>query len=372
MGKRIKKDQYALTADKTSEVTAPKLAYQPRNPKKYRPNIALIACGGITHTHLNAYKSAGYKVVALCDIQRERAETRAREFYPDATIYTDYRELLKRDDIEVVDIASHPPERPPVIEAAIRAGKHVLSQKPFVVDLSVGEKLCDLADKHRVKLAVNQNGRWSPHFAYMRQAIDAGHIGQIFAAHLSVHWNHNFIVGTPFDKIRHIALYDFGIHWFDIVTTFFKGFDARTVYATTTKSPGQKAKMPLLAQAMIAFDAGQASLVFDADTQIGAEDRTFLVGTKGTLASVGPDLGHQSVTLTTAKGVAKPELQGSWFPGGFHGTMAELLCAIEEKREPSNNARINLKSLALCFAACASADTGKPVKVGSVRKLPKM
>ncbi len=48
--------------------------------------------------------------------------------------------------------------------------------------------------------------------------------------------------------------------------------------------------------------------------------------------------------------------------------MAELLCAIEENREPYNSARDNLKSLALCFAAMKSADTGKPIKVGSVRQ----
>jgi hypothetical protein len=50
--------------------------------------------------------------------------------------------------------------------------------------------------------------------------------------------------------------------------------------------------------------------------------------------------------------------------------MAELLCAIEEKRTPNNNARDNLKSLALCFAALASADSGQPQQVGSCRRVP--
>jgi hypothetical protein len=50
--------------------------------------------------------------------------------------------------------------------------------------------------------------------------------------------------------------------------------------------------------------------------------------------------------------------------------MAELLLAIEQRREPSNNARGNLKSLALCFAACASALRGQPMTPGKVRRLP--
>jgi len=51
--------------------------------------------------------------------------------------------------------------------------------------------------------------------------------------------------------------------------------------------------------------------------------------------------------------------------------MGELLCAIAEDREPSNSARHNLNSLALCFAALASAETGKPVKPGTVKALKK-
>ena len=67
-------------------------------------------------------------------------------------------------------------------------------------------------------------------------------------------------------------------------------------------------------------------------------------------------------------GQAQPRLEGSWFPDGFHGTMAELLCAIEENREPSNSAANNLQSLALAFAAMASAGTGKPEIPGEHRK----
>jgi predicted dehydrogenase len=95
-----------------------------------------------------------------------------------------------------------------------------------------------------------------------------------------------------------------------------------------------------------------------------------VAGTDGTLTSTGPDLGTQTVTLTTAAGVATPELTGTWFNDGFKGTMGELLCAIEENREPRNSGRSNLASLALCFAAIASANENAPKTVGEVRQLP--
>ena len=365
------KDYGVAKIDSERKVAAPRLAYEPIDPKRYSPPIGLIGCGGITQSHLKAYKAAGYHVVALCDRNEEKAEARRKEFFPKARIYTDYRELLKRDDIEVVDIATHPSDRVPIVEAALRAKKHVLSQKPFALDLTVGKRLADLADSCGVHLAVNQNGRWSPHFSYLHRAIDAGLIGSVISVHMSVHWNHNWILGTPFEEVRHVVLFDFGIHWFDLVTCFFGKRKPKRVYASMARAVGQRAKPPMLGLAIIEFDGGQASLAFDADTRYGPQDRTYIAGTKGTLTSIGRDLTRQTVTLHTAKGVATPKLKGSWFPDGFHGAMAELLCAIEAKRIPENNARDNLNSLGLCFAAAKSAETGKPQTPGTVLRMPK-
>src|SRR5258706_6772663 len=365
-----KKRDYALAkSGGDKRIEAPAVPYLPQDPKRYHPKIGLIGCGGITEYHLRAYKAAGYDVAALCDRTEAKARRRQKEFYPAAATYTDYRDVLRRDDIEVVDVATHPAERVAIMRAAIAAQKHVLSQKPFVTDLNTGERLVDLAEKKGVRLAVNQNGRWAPHFSYLRNAIAKGVIGTPIAAHLAVHWDHNWVKGTPFEDLRHLVLYDFGVHWFDILCCFMGDKTAMRIFATSAVSPSQSVKPPLLAQAMVEYDGAQASLIFDADVRSGREDRTYVAGTKGTLVSEGPSLTEQAVTLSTARGVAKPKLTGSWFPEGFHGAMAELLLAIEQKREPSNSGRDNLKKLALCFAPCASAESGKPVVPGTIRKL---
>src|SRR6476469_5320360 len=184
-------------------VAAPVLPYRPRDQKRYRPGIALIGCGGITKWHIMAYKNAGYRIYALCDVAIDRARSRRDEFYPDATVTDNFEEVLARDDIEVVDITTHPPDRPPLVEAALRARKHVLSQKPFVLDLDVGHRLADLAEAQGVRLAVNQNGRWSPHYSYIRHALQSSLIGDIISANLTVHWDHTWTIGTPFEEIHH-------------------------------------------------------------------------------------------------------------------------------------------------------------------------
>ena len=188
-------------------------------------------------------------------------------------------------------------------------------------------------------------------------------IGHISTVDFTLHWDHHWVLGTQFEELEHLVLSDFAIHWFDIAVAFFGGRQARKVYAAATRSKSQRARPPFLAHACVEFDAGQATFAFNADCAFGQEDRTTVIGSIGTLRSVGPNLTDQRVTLHTADGVAAPGLTGSWFPDGFHGAMAELLCAIEERREPLHSGRENLRSLALCFAAVASAECGSAVHV---------
>jgi len=351
------------------ETTAPDLPYKPNDPETYDPNIALIGTGGISEQHLSAYTDAGYSIVALCNRTKQKAVDRNKQFDLDADIYTDYRSVLSRDDIDVVDLLPHPKQRESLIEATLNAGKHVLSQKPLTVDIDFGERMVDLADEQGVTFAVNQNGRWAPHWSYIRQAIDDGLIGEPHGIQFNVDWDHNWIKDTEHDDLEHAILYDFAMHWFDILSCFMGEREPKRVFASFVKSPSQEASPPMLGQAMVEYDDAQASLSFDADTKLGPEDRTFVSGTEGTIMSEGPDLEEQTVTLYTEEGYATPTLEGAWFPDGFHGAMAELLSAIEADREPSNSARNNIKSLELCFAAVASAEDHEPKVPGEVRSM---
>lgn len=356
------------TQDRT--IAAPNLPYQPVRTR-YNPPIGLIGCGGISEWHLRAYQAAGYNVVALCDRIPAKAEKRQAEFFPHATLYTDYRALLAHPDLEVVDLATHPQDRAYLIPAALNAHKHVLSQKPFVLDLDLGRKFAALAKKNRVTLAVNQNGRWAPYFSYMRQAVTRGLIGEPMAVHLACHWDHGWTKDTLFNTLHHLILYDYAIHWCDMLNCLMNGKKARRVTASLTHAPGQEATPPLLGQALIEFDDAQATLTFDGYTKFGQSESAIVIGTKGTLSASGPSCDPRRVTLHTAKGSATtPNLKGSWFPTGFHGSMAELLQSIEQKREPVNNPLNNLEGLAICFAAVASAESGQPVEVGKAKKVP--
>ena len=361
-------DTYALKTTALAEVDAPDLPYLPPMPRSYRPRIGIIGAGGIVSAHLDAYRSAGWEVAAICNRTRPKAEAAAHEFAPAATVTDRYQEILADPAIDVVDITPHPADRLPIIEAALRAGKHVLSQKPFVLDLAEGHRLVRLARDNGVKLAVNQNGRWAPHLAWMREAVRAGVIGDVLSAHVSIHWNHGWIAGTPFDRIEDLILYDFGIHWFDFLASI-AGDRVESVFAMASPARAQKAAAPLMAQVLVRMSGGQASLVFDGGAPHGPRDTTYVAGTKGSLQSDGPDLGTQRVTLTTGEGMAQPDLAGTWFNDGFRGAMGALLVAIETGTEPANGAAENLHSLALAFAAIRSRRTGREVAVGDATRM---
>jgi len=366
-----KSDGYGLSDKKGSgKIEVPKINFLPQKPRLYSPKIGLIGAGGISDYHLKNYKLMGLDVVAIANRTLSKAVALRDKYYPKAKVYDDYQELLNLDHIEVVDITPHPEDRLPIIKEALRSNKHVLSQKPFVLDLDEGRGLVQMAKERGLKLAVNQNGRWAPHFSYMREAIKTGIIGRPVSVDFSLQWDQTWIENLPaFEDLYHMVLFDFAIHWFDIAVCFMQGQDPKSIYASAIKYDGQKYSPPALASCIINYDQAQVRMAFNAHTLLGEEDVTTIVGTKGTLRSRGPGLNDQpTMEIFTEKGMARVPLEGCWFKNGFQGTMGELLLSIEEDRAPSNSAENNLKSLELCFAAIESANHNRVAIPGQVMK----
>ena len=362
-------DQYALVAAAVPEIDAPALPYMP--PAIERDvRLAIIGCGGIASTHLAAYQSRGWKVVAFCDIDKNRAQSRAEQFFPDALVTDNPEDIFALSNLDAIDIATHTRHRPPLIKRAIECGHHVLSQKPFVTDIQTGSDLISLATGKGVMLCVNQNGRFAPHLSYIRELVTSGTLGRITSIHTQIHWNHTWIAGTPFAKMRDIVLYDFGIHWFDFVASLLPVDAAVTVTAFRGDPRDDLGLPPLEATAVVEWPGGRATMSFDAGCLYGSGDSTTVIGTDGSVTSTGPDLGTQTLSVHLKSGRATPNLEGKWFNDGFAGTMAELLDASTTGRVARNGAEGNLRSLMLCFAAIESANTGCPVKMGSITRLP--
>lgn len=354
--------EYSLAATKVVEIAAPVLPYEPPMPRDRTIPIALVGAGGISAAHLDAYRKYGLNVVAICDRNLDRAQARRDTYFPNAKVSSNPDTVLFDAAIRVVDIALHTGGRVPMIRRALENRKHVLSQKPYVEDVEIGRELADLAEAKGLVLAVNQNGRWAPYMAYMREAVAKGLIGDVISVHAALQWDHSWIEGTPFERMDQIILEDFAIHWFDFLASII-GDSATSIYARGTAAKGQSISSKLMAEASVSFLGGQASLVFDGAARYGAQNITTIVGTKGTLRSLGPDLGEQSVSIFLPEGVGRPQLDGQWFNDGFAGAMGALLVAVETGVPPNNSARGNLASLKLVHGALRSAGTGEVVRL---------
>jgi len=334
------------------------------------PGVGLIGCGAISEMHLGAYKRLGLDVRALCSRTLSKARGRSREFFPHAAVFECQAKLLQDASVEIVDIATHPEGRARLVTEALDAGKHVLSQKPFALSLKEGLSLVELAEAHGLSLCVNQNGRWAPHLAAIREAARGGYIGEVREVDIKIAWDHSWTVGTQFDRTPHLVLFDFGIHWFDFVASLLRGDAIETVSAKVSFSDTQASPQPMRASVFMTGPQVKVSISFDGDETEDPRDATTVRGTRGSMASRGPDLQDQVLVLRTGGAEHLVPIQGGWFTTGFEGAMSALIASSRGQGTPLNAARENLVSLQLAFAACHSANLGRPVQVKDVSSFP--
>jgi predicted dehydrogenase len=116
------------------------------------------------------------QIIGVCDIDSERAVA-AAETYGAAVATSDYQELLARDDVDIIDVVTRDSEHFEINEAAVKAGKHVLSEKPVAHDHREVRRLAELARSRGLKTKVGMTFRYSPAVRYLKDMIARGDLG---------------------------------------------------------------------------------------------------------------------------------------------------------------------------------------------------
>jgi predicted dehydrogenase len=331
----------------------------PRFPSGRRLGIGILGAGAIARTaHLPAYEKYGQNVVGAWTRTPSRAAELREQFPAIGTIYESAEELLADPEVDVVDLAMGPDDRASWVTKAVRAGKHVLAQKPLTLDVDSMLPVLAEADERGVLVAVNQNARWAPPWRLATQLVQDGAIGDVVGVtHL-----HDKplppIAGTPFDDVAHMLVTDYLVHWIDITRCWLEGQRVHAVRAHDHRTPGQpdSARNPWSATVEIDTVEGAGALVrVVGDVRATAPGCPFWIhGTRGSLR--GSLLGRDHLELDVDGRTQSLPLQGAWFVDGFAGAMGELMTAIDEGRQPFNSARHNLASLRLVLAARSSAE----------------
>ena len=150
--------------------------------KTYR--VGIIGCGGMGHSHSRAYtKNPATELVAAMDINEGSVKTLAEEFSIPA-VYTDYRQMLEKEELDIVSITTWQGVRAEITVAAANAGvKGILGEKPMSASLGEADDMIEACEKKGAKLVIGHNGRFSATSTEIRRLVADGAIGQPTLVH---------------------------------------------------------------------------------------------------------------------------------------------------------------------------------------------
>ena len=145
--------------------------------------IGIIGCGGIANgKHMPALKPLeNVEMVAFCDIVPERAEKAKKDFGTEnAKVYTDYKEMLKDESIDIIHVCTPNREHSCMTVDALEAGKHVMCEKPMAKTYAEAQKMLEAAKRTGKKLAIGYQNRQTPEAQYIKAVCEAGDLGEIY------------------------------------------------------------------------------------------------------------------------------------------------------------------------------------------------
>jgi len=147
--------------------------------------VGIIGCGGIANgKHMPSLKKLpDVEMIAFCDVLLDRAETAAKEYGADgAKAYADYKDVLKIKGLDVVHVCTPNISHAEISIAAMKAGKHVMCEKPMAKTAAEARKMLEAHKKTGKLLSVGYNGRSDAANLYARKLIEDGVLGDIYYA----------------------------------------------------------------------------------------------------------------------------------------------------------------------------------------------
>ena len=349
----------------------PHLDYKPKLPQRMDHRIGIVGAGGIVnYAHLPAYKKAGFKVVGITDRNREQAERTAKE-HGIEKVYTSVDELLRQPEIEIVDIAVYPAEQVAIVEQATATGKHLLCQKPLADEYAKAVRSVELAERAKVKIAVNQQMRWDAGIRCARLLIDDGWLGRPTYAAIQVHCKTNWSLWPWIYQGKHVEIMFHSIHYIDSLR-YLLG-DPTYVFTSGSRAPEETTKAETKTLTVWEYNSGLQVLIDVCHTTW--QDDPYAIfrfeGTEGVIkGTIGLMYNYPTGRPDTLEFMSKrnpgfwfsARLDSMWIPDAFVGPMASLMGSIENGSEPETSGRDNLRTLQVVFAEYRSMAEKRAVR----------
>lgn len=331
--------------------------------------VGIIGVGGIAGAHYKGYVANGAKVVAIADVNPAALEARQRE-WDISHLFTDYRDLLKLQEIEAVSVCTPNALHYPATIAAVKAGKHILCEKPISLSLAEATAMIKAAAKAKVTLQINHHLRSNGAGFKAKQILDSGALGRVTFIRLrQAHdWGGNLQVRDSFGK-KTLAgggtLLDNGCHMFDLARYF--GGPVEEIFARigTLKFP---IEVEDTAHASLRFTNGALGEVEASWSATGWEEGFWIYGTLGALEYTNrygkPVLRH-SFRASPGTTWAEPDVALYDFAGEPNHTrhVGNFLAAIRGERPVICTGQDGLEAVRLVLASYESARLNQPIQL---------
>ncbi|WP_317368338.1 Gfo/Idh/MocA family oxidoreductase [uncultured Tyzzerella sp.] len=147
--------------------------------------VGIIGCGGIANgKHMPSLKKLkNVELVAFCDIILEKAEKAAKEYGVEgAKVYTDYKELLKDEQIEIVHVCTPNRSHSFITIDSLESGKHVMCEKPMAKTTKEAMEMIEAAKRTGKKLTIGYQNRYRDDSTYLKRACENDELGEIYYA----------------------------------------------------------------------------------------------------------------------------------------------------------------------------------------------
>lgn len=324
--------------------------------------VGLIGNGNRGTAHLAAYlKMPEIKVTALSDLDSTRMDGYNAKLGGGATKYVDWRELIRDKNVEIVVIATPNFLHPEMAIAALRAGKHVLLEKPIAINYQLARQIEAEARKSGKVFAVGMQRRYRNVDAHVQQLVDAGVIGQVRFINIAEYrgdwspkgWHYKDPKSGRTANWRFLKSaagsteLEFSVHAFSQVVQLVKSPLARCVASGATMFYKDHETRDVC-EGLIDFANGvRLTYTFCLFAQ-GTPGRTVIAGDKGVLR-YGED-GSLLLDTPGSKGKTPPPLTGH--SGELAEVMMyrELLAAIREQRPSVLSATAAMDAAKLAWA----------------------
>lgn len=337
---------------------------------------AIIGCGRIAPNHIAAAKNHGLEIVALCDLDKQKAKALAEQFDIVANVYTSYEEMVKSESIDLIGICTDSGSHGAIAIEMIEAGKHLIIEKPIALSLDEADAIIEKSEAKGLVVSACHQNRFNKSIQKIREAVEQKRFGKLFHGTAHIRWNRGASYYKEADWRGTYAkdggaLMNQCIHNIDLLR-WMMGGEVTEVVGMTDNLNHDFIEAEDLGLALIKFKNGSYGVI-EGTTNIfpsNLEETLYIFGEKGTVKAGGKSVNlieewlfkHETENPDIIK-TLNSEMPESVYGFGHSPLYGDVIDAINTGRKPYVTAKDGRDALELVLAIYKSSKEGQTLKL---------